>query len=187
MSRPHSVPAGFTARPARGPFARLIGPFFERRDGSEASLCIRGFLVEERHTNALGIVHGGMLMSFLDSVLAGGVATVAEGSFVTLRMTTDFLAPARSGDWLEGHSTVTRTTRSVCFVRGELRVGERRVATADAVFRLLERRHAIQPPDAATGGNGPEAGGSEAGGSEAGGSEAGGSGTAGSGGPAGTK
>ncbi|MFC3226014.1 PaaI family thioesterase [Marinibaculum pumilum] len=147
MSPPRGIPDGFVERPTRGPFARLVGPYYEApARGSDASETVRrGFQVEERHTNALGIAHGGMLMAFLDSVLAGAVATVAEGSFVTLRMTTDFLAPARRGDWVEGQAAVTRQTRSVCFVRGELRVGERRVATADAVFRLLPRRHAEQP------------------------------------------
>lgn len=142
MRRSQQIPAGFSERPTRGAFARLIGPYFERPG---ADPVLRGFQVEERHTNALGIAHGGMVMSFLDSVLAGAVGQVAKGSFVTLRMTTDFLAPARLGDWVEGQAVVTRSTRSVCYVRGEARVGGRRVASADAVFRLLQRQHPETP------------------------------------------
>ncbi|MEQ8344803.1 MAG: PaaI family thioesterase [Sneathiellaceae bacterium] len=145
MTGSQQVPPGFSERPTRGAFARLIGPYFERPG---ADPVLRGFQVEERHTNALGIAHGGMVMSFLDSVLAGAVGRVAKGSFVTLRMTTDFLAPARLGDWVEGQAVVTRATRSVCYVRGEARVGSRRVASADAVFRLLQRQHPEMPDPA---------------------------------------
>ncbi len=140
MNGDRPVPPGWRERVPRGPFARLTGPFYETEEPDAPPL--RAFRVEERHTNALGIVHGGMLMSFLDSVLARAVSEHARGSFVTLRMTTDFLAPARIGDWVEGHAAVTRATRSLCYVRGEARVGERRVAAADAVFRLLGRSHA---------------------------------------------
>ena len=143
MTRPRGIPDGFVERPTRGPFARLVGPYYEAaaRGDEAAETVVRGFQVEERHTNALGIAHGGMLMAFLDSVLAGAVATVAEGSFVTLRMTTDFLAPARRGDWVEGHAVVTRQTRSVCFVRGELRVEPSlgRALIEDALLRFLVR------------------------------------------------
>lgn len=138
MSARSGTPPGFRERPSRGPFTRLTGPYFER-PGEDAVL--RAFRVEERHTNALGIAHGGMLMAFLDSVLAAAVSGHASTSFVTLRMTTDFLAPARLGDWLEGRATVTRATRSLCYVRGEANVGDRRIVSADAVFRLLPRRH----------------------------------------------
>lgn len=145
MTADRPVPTGFAERAPRGPFARLTGPFYERTGGAAAEE-VRAFRVEERHTNALRIVHGGMMMSFLDSVLARAVAGAAAGSFVTLRMTTDFLAPARLGDWVEGRAIVTRRTRSLCYVRGEARVGERRIATADAVFRLLGRSHGPRGP-----------------------------------------
>jgi len=146
MSGRTGPPPGFVERPSRGPFTRMTGPFFER-SGTDA--VIRAFRVEERHTNALGIAHGGMLMAFLDSVLAGAVSGQVQGSFVTLRMTTDFLAPARLGDWVEGRAGVTRSTRSLCYVRGEARIGERKVAVADAVFRLLPRRHRTRGEDGA--------------------------------------
>lgn len=147
-----SIPDGFTAIEHSANFGRHTGPFY---DGEDEAGFVRAFLADERHGNSLGIVHGGMLMTFADIVLARAVREVATGRpFVTLRMTTDFVAPARQGDWIEGRAKVTRQARGIVFVRGRLTVGNRLVLKADGLFRVLnprDRRAGTEPP-AATGG-----------------------------------
>jgi uncharacterized protein (TIGR00369 family) len=129
-------PPGFKPIVHSSPFGAENGPFFESRSGDS---WIRGFRVLERHTNAGGIAHGGMLMTFADVVLAQAVIHQAGQPAVTVRMTSDFLAPARLGDWVEGTAEVTRVTRSMAFVEGRLKSGSRTLLTASAVFQMLHQ------------------------------------------------
>ena len=124
-------PPGFKPIVHSSPFGAENGPFFESRNGDS---WIRGFRVLERHTNA-----GGMLMTFADVVLAQAVLNQAGRPAVTVRMTSDFLAPARHGDWVEGTAEVTRVTRSMAFVEGRLKAGSRTLLTASAVFQMLHQ------------------------------------------------
>lgn len=142
-----SIPDGFIAIEHSASFGRLTGPFY---DGQDEAGFVRAFRPDERHGNSLGMIHGGMLMTFADIVLARAVREVATGRpFVTVRMTSDFVTPARIGDWVEGRAKVTRQARGVVFVRGRLTVGNRLVLKADGLFRVLtprDRRATAEPP-----------------------------------------
>ena len=97
-------PEGFQPS-ARGPFTTHNGPFFHRAraDGGE-----QAFYVLKRHCNSLGIVHGGMLTTFLDGVLARAVVNAIDSAAVTVHLSVDFLSMARAGDWVFGDARVTR-------------------------------------------------------------------------------
>ncbi|MBL4907888.1 MAG: PaaI family thioesterase, partial [Sneathiella sp.] len=101
----------------------------------------RAFRPDERHLNGVNYVHGGMLMSFADSALARAINHQHKIRCVTIKMNSEFLSPVRAGDWVEAHMEVVRKTRSIAFVRGELKVGQKTVFKADALF------HAIKPQD----------------------------------------
>ncbi len=147
-----NIPDGFTPIQHSANFGRLTGPFY---DGADADGFIRAFRVDDRHANSLGMVHGGMLMTFADIVLARGVRlVVADRPFVTVRMTSDFVAPARLGDWVEGRARVTRQARGVVFVRGRLTVGSRLVLKADGLFRILNPRDRREVGEPAVAGGG---------------------------------
>jgi hypothetical protein len=66
------IPAGFAPLPMGGEFVGVNGPLYLRHDGQGVRV---GFRVESRHTNPLGICHGGMLATFF----AQGVAR-ADGT-----------------------------------------------------------------------------------------------------------
>ncbi|MDI3306341.1 MAG: PaaI family thioesterase [Acetobacteraceae bacterium] len=128
------ISAGWKRMDAEG-YPALIGPFFAKREGEGWRY---GFLAEPRHRNAGGVVHGGMLMSFADDVLGITVWTAAgRKPCTTVQLNTQFIAPVRVGDFVEGRAEVLRTTRSVLFVRGMLTVGDRTVAHADGVWKIL--------------------------------------------------
>lgn len=130
-------PDGFQPMTARGPFTSRNGPVYEKPAAEGAH---HGLRVAERHCNAVGIVHGGMLMSFADGLLAHAVGRATRTRALTIRLNADFLAIARPGDWLEGRARVTRATRSVAFVEGDIRVGDRPVMKVTGVFKLMAGR-----------------------------------------------
>jgi uncharacterized protein (TIGR00369 family) len=116
---PGLAPAGFAAisLTPKGNFADVNGPLFAKT--VEGKLMI-GFRVEARHCNPSGNCHGGMLMTFADMMLGIGSNFAAKlGRFLpTVNMTSDFLAPAPLGCWVEGSTEVLRVTRNLVFAQG---------------------------------------------------------------------
>ena len=116
-------------------FPTLVGPFWSRK--SDAGWTY-GLLAEDRHSNAHGIVHGGMLVTFLDQILGITCWEAAKRDpVVTIQLNTHFVSAARAGEFIEARAEAVRATRSVVFVRGQLTLGERIIATADGVWKRL--------------------------------------------------
>jgi len=97
------------------------GPFYAKREGDRFIL---GLSVEDRHCNAIGVCHGGMIATLCDVLLTvGGNIQSRQSRFLpTISMTCDFLAPASVGAWIEGHLDILSTTRNLMFVAGVLEV-----------------------------------------------------------------
>lgn len=128
-------PEGFAPSDRRGPYTSHNGPIFHRTDQP----LIHGFRVLHRHCNGLGIVHGGMMASFLDGLLGHAVGATAKRPGVTIHLSLDYLSMARAGDWIEGEGRVTRLTRDVAFAEARAYVRERDLVRATAIFKLMER------------------------------------------------
>ncbi|MFN3514534.1 MAG: PaaI family thioesterase [Phenylobacterium sp.] len=133
---PHP-PAGFVRSGNRGPFSSHNGPYFHRAEGEATE---QAFFALPRHANGLGIVHGGMLTSFLDGLLGAAVFRATRRTGVTIHLSVDFLHMARVGEWVLGEAKVTRATREVAFVEGRVYVGGHDVVRGSGVFKLMHRR-----------------------------------------------
>ncbi len=127
-------PEGFYPIEHSNPFGAHIGPIFERDAGDHA---VRGFYIAEKHSNSAGIAHGGVLMTFADVVLARAVMREIKTMAVTVRMTCDFIAPAKMGAWVQGRGLVTRATKSLVFVTGELSVEVKPILSAQGMLKPL--------------------------------------------------
>ncbi|MGU3285872.1 PaaI family thioesterase [Methylobacterium mesophilicum] len=117
-------------------FIAHVGPLHIRAaDGAYA------FRAEQKHANLIGVVHGGMLMSFADRALGETAMRAADGAnCVTIQLEMKFVDVGRLGDWLTVHPGVVKRTGSLVFMRGEVRQGTRLVATADGVWKILRRK-----------------------------------------------
>lgn len=126
---------GWTPIPDDG-FIDHIGPLYVRaRDGAYA------FRAGRQHANLIGVVHGGMLMSFADRALGETAMRAAEGAnCVTIQLEMKFIDVGRIGGWLEVAPQVVKRTGSLVFMRGDVREGPRLVASADGVWKILRRR-----------------------------------------------
>lgn len=128
---------GWHTRDSTG-FNALIGPLWVRQDGDVRSL---GLIVEAKHLNRRGHIHGGVLASFADNLLARVTAAAVEPRpIATMQLNVHFVAPAHPHEFLEGHGEVIRATRSVVFVAGRLLVGTRVVAAVDGIWKILQSR-----------------------------------------------
>ena len=130
-------PAGFILSQGRGAFSARNGPYFHRPEPGET--VEQAFFALARHTNGIGIVHGGMLSAFADGLLAGAVGRGAGKIAVTIHLSIDFLHMARKGDWVMGEARMSRATRDVAFADGRLQVRGVDIVRASGVFKLMDR------------------------------------------------
>jgi len=135
-----SVAEGFirVRRPRPNPFNEMVGPFYERRHGSEVSLGLR---IEKRHCNSRGICHGGLLATLADlalgySALAAGKTAGGPSSFVTVNLSLDFAGSAKAGDWVASAVEVHKTGSRLAFANGYLVANGVRIVRASAIFAL---------------------------------------------------
>lgn len=98
-----------------------------------------GLLAEERHANEYGMVHGGVLMMLADAGLCMNSRwhDRKEGA-ITVQINSNFVAGAKTGEFLETRSQVTRRTRNLSFVTCDVVVGDRVcLQTTGIIKRLL--------------------------------------------------
>lgn len=132
-------PAGFLPAEGRPTFTTHNGPLFHRLPEGEAGGVEHALYILPRHTNTLGVLHGGMLSSFLDGLLAGAVKRASGRTAVTVHLSVDFLRMARKGEWLIGEGLATRVAREVAFAEARAFVGRSEVGRATGVFKLMDR------------------------------------------------
>ncbi len=129
------IPEGYRPEPENNAFAALVGPIYRKtEDGGVWFL----FDAEDKHRNPRGVVHGGMLMTFMDNLLARTIVhAIGDVGKATMSLSCDFVGPARPGQRIEGRGEVTRVTRSVVFARGSIAADGATVVTGSGVWKLL--------------------------------------------------
>lgn len=130
------VPDGYRLVTHHAGYGQHNGPFYQKAEGEGF---VRAFRVLDRHLNRAGIIHGGMLATFADMILGQTVHGSIGGPAFTIRLVTDYLGPARAGDWLEGRGRLLRKTRSLAFAEAQISAGGRSVAKASGIFRIDSR------------------------------------------------
>ncbi len=122
-------------------FIDHVGPIWERRESGTTDY---GFVAEPKHANLLGVVQGGMLMTFADRALGLEAWNAAGGvPCVTVQFDMQFLSSARIGEFVTLlRPEVVRRTASLVFLRGVLTANGRAVAAASGVWKRLNRARA---------------------------------------------
>ena len=119
---------------------RLIGYVLDVGRGDGRARC--RLKVTEAHSNRHGMLHGGIATAVLDNALGAtaslSVDETGRAPFLTISMTTQFVAPARAGMEVTATGRVTGGGRSMVFVEGVLADAEgRTIATATGVFKRV--------------------------------------------------
>lgn len=126
------APNGFNAH---------VGPYWRRRDeqGVEMGLLVR----EELANDHLGTIHGGVVMTFADIGLGCAVAdALGEERFraVTASLQTQFIAVARVGELITVRPELVHQGKNMLFARGLIKAGDKTVASAEGIWKLLDKR-----------------------------------------------
>lgn len=125
-------------------YGRLIDYRLQRGDKGYAEVSLT---IGPQHLNRLGVVHGGVLATLIDTATGFAVAFVESPDrskpAVTLTMNTQFLGQTTEGDQLIAVGRHTGGGKTIAYATAEVRrIDGTIVARGDAVYRFINQRKA---------------------------------------------
>ncbi len=129
------VPPGYQALEQDSPFQQAFGPLYYCAKPGGALI---GFVVEARHLNRYGNLHGGTLAAFMDVALGNAVLRqpAAPAADVTVSLSIDYLSGGAPGAFIEADIVVPKMGKRLAFANCEVRAEGRVIATARGIFSL---------------------------------------------------
>jgi acyl-coenzyme A thioesterase PaaI-like protein len=131
------VPQGFVNVDWTRGFGRQVGPLFRKDEAGSRTM---GLFVEEHHTNGMMNAHGGVLMTLADIAWGNAVSMERSMFWVTVRLTCDFLAGAKAGEWIEAGGELISDADDIYVVRGRVWCAERALVSGTGVFKAISPR-----------------------------------------------
>ncbi len=131
-----SIPKGFKQIAVADGFIGHNGPYYWQRH--EDGRLEFGFQSDARHANPNGVLHGGAVLGFLDTILGHAVVVETRKRCATIALDTRFVAAAPPGSWVSGRASMRKLTRGLAFVDAEAAVKETLIVTATAIFRVFD-------------------------------------------------
>ncbi|MBW3096605.1 PaaI family thioesterase [Pseudohoeflea coraliihabitans] len=119
-------------------FIDHVGPFWQRLEGSGRAY---GFAARDHHANLLGVVQGGMIMTFADRVFGLEAWAAADQTpCVTVQFSCQFIAATPLRTFVTTQPEIVRKTRSLVFVEGRVFSNDALVASCQGVWKIVARR-----------------------------------------------
>jgi acyl-coenzyme A thioesterase PaaI-like protein len=118
-------------------FTERAGPFWMRGDGVDREF---GFIVERWHANEKLTLHGGMITTLADVALGAAVSVAAQAIASTVQLQVQFIAAGRVGNFVSCAPQIVRLGSSLVFVRGDVLVHDKIIASASGVWKILKQR-----------------------------------------------
>src|SRR5579872_6983630 len=135
----NTVPAGFEPHFRKSPFTDPWEPLYSKRTDNAVHLGLR---LAKPHTNARGLIHGGLIASLADNAMGYSCAqaTAWATSFVTISLAVDYVGSAEIGQWLSVESDVIRTGSTICFAQSLIKADDIVIARASGTFRVVKKQ-----------------------------------------------
>jgi uncharacterized protein (TIGR00369 family) len=133
------IPEGFEHHFRKSPLTDPWEPLYSKR--SERAV-ILGLRLAKPHTNARGLIHGGLIAALADNAMGYSCAHVMGGasSLVTIGLAVDFIGTAEVGQWLTVESDVIKTGSTICFAQSLIRADDAVIARANGTFRVVPKK-----------------------------------------------
>jgi len=134
-----AIPAGFEPHFRKSPFTDPWEPLYSRKTDKAVHLGLR---LAKPHTNARGLIHGGLIASLADNAMGYSCAqaTAWSTSFVTVSLAVDYVGSAEIGQWLAVECEVLKTGSTICFAQSLIKADEVVIARANGTFRVVPKR-----------------------------------------------
>ena len=89
--------------------------------------------VDLKHTNPLGVTHGGLMMSLADAAMGNAIRSLGIKA-VTVDCSTGFIASAQQGETVIARGEVLRAGKNMLFAQAEVRAGNRLLSNSKASY-----------------------------------------------------
>ena len=134
-----NIPEGFEPHFRKSPFTDPWEPLYSRRTDKAV---IMGLRLAKPHTNARGLIHGGLIASLADNAMGYSCAQAMDWalSLVTIGLCVDYIGSAQIGQWLAVEPDVIKTGSTICFAQGFIRADDAVIARANATFRVVPKK-----------------------------------------------
>ncbi|SRR6056297_2611501 len=128
---------GYTIYDPVDPFENVAGPFFWRKfdDGTQHF----ALQAAAKHCNRQDVVHGGLLLTMIDLTFAAQAKEFEGQRLATISLSSEFVSAGRVGSIIGARAEVTRRTRSLCFLRGQVTCGDDVLLNASCIYRMFQK------------------------------------------------
>jgi uncharacterized protein (TIGR00369 family) len=135
------IPEGFEPHFRKSPFTDPWEPLYSKKTDKAV---IMGLRLARPHTNARGLIHGGLIASLADNAMGYSCAQATgwATSLVTITLAVDFTGSAEIGQWLAVESEVIRTGSTICFAQSLIKADDAVIARANGTFRVVKKAEA---------------------------------------------
>jgi uncharacterized protein (TIGR00369 family) len=135
------IPDGFNLIPGNEQFTGLTGPWYSKSVSSKGPLKPRilGLLIQKKHTNMIGVVHGGLLVTMADTAMGYSLSRATEPpqKIVTVSLSSDFLRSPKEGDWLEAHVSILKVGNRMSYADCQLISNSQIILRSSGVFAKI--------------------------------------------------
>ena len=133
------IPQGFERHTRRSPLTDPWEPLYSKRTVGSVTIGLR---LAKPHTNARGLIHGGLIAALADNAMGHSCTAGIDGvpSLVTIGLSIDFIGTAKVGQWLTIEPEVIKSGRTICFAQSLIKANDVVVARANATFRVMPKK-----------------------------------------------
>ena len=134
-----TVPTGFEPHFRKSPFTDPWEPLYAKKTETAVILGLR---LATPHTNARGLIHGGLIAALADNAMGYSCAQATgwATSFVTISLAVDYVGSAKVGQWLAVESDVIKTGSTICFAQCLIKADDVVIARASGTFRVVPKK-----------------------------------------------
>jgi uncharacterized protein (TIGR00369 family) len=132
------IPEGFERHFRQSPLTDPWEPLYSKRTDKAV---IMGLRLARPHTNARGLIHGGLIAALADNAMGYSCAHQMgwASSLVTIGLAVDFIGTAQVGQWLAVEPEVIKTGSTICFAQSLIKADEVVIARANGTFRVVPK------------------------------------------------
>lgn len=118
---------------AAAPFYQLLGIELCALGPGIAELKVN---IQHKHTNPLGLVHGGLVSSLADAAMGNAVRSTGR-SGVTADCYVSYLTSAPQGSELQARGEVVKQGKNLVFTRANITCGDKIIAISQGTFYVI--------------------------------------------------
>ncbi len=131
------IPEGFARHLRKSGLTEPWEPLYSRTQDDAVTLGLRA---GPAHANSRGFVHGGLIAALADNAMGLSCALGGDGAaLVTVSLSMDYVAAARSGSWLQWTPAVTKRGRVLSFAQCLVTADGAPCARGTAIFNAPAR------------------------------------------------